>query len=239
MADTINLPQIGQVKKTYVYLGVAAVAGLVGYAWYRRNQGGPAAPSDQQVDPLTGLPPATEDQLPTGYVNPRPVQSVIDDTTGGAPRNNQEWSAQVTELLGNLGYEPGHVAAVLGKFLAHLPLTADEGQLIQTAWAYAGRPPEGPSTISWASSTPAPGGGNPAPAPAPAPSPSPAPAPAPAPSTPRYVNTARFTSRNPPWNSTLSGIAAHEHTTIARLMQLNPQIHNANNIPYPGRIRVA
>jgi len=39
---------------------------------------------------------------------------------------------------------------------------------------------------------------------------------------------------NTPWNSTLSGIAAHYHTTVSRLMQLNPGITNENLI-YPGQ----
>lgn len=53
----------------------------------------------------------------------------------------------------------------------------------------------------------------------------------------KYVTVARFTTRNPPWNSTLSGIAARKGTTVAKLMQLNPSIKNRDLI-YPGqRIR--
>lgn len=79
----------------------------------------------------------------------------------------------------------------------------------------------------------------PAPTPAPAPSPSnPAPA-APAAPASRYVPVVKFTSRSPAWNSTLSGIAGHEHTTVANLLRLNPKVKNANLIYAGQQIRVA
>jgi LysM repeat protein len=41
------------------------------------------------------------------------------------------------------------------------------------------------------------------------------------------------------WNTTLSGIARHYHTTIPELLKLNPDIKNQNNI-FPGeKIRVS
>lgn len=42
--------------------------------------------------------------------------------------------------------------------------------------------------------------------------------------------TTAFTRLNPAWNSTLSGIAAHEHTTVPNLLRLNPSIHNPDLI---------
>jgi LysM repeat protein len=42
--------------------------------------------------------------------------------------------------------------------------------------------------------------------------------------------TVPWTRLNTAWNSTLSGIAAHEHTTVAHLMQLNPGIRDPNII---------
>jgi LysM repeat protein len=87
--------------------------------------------------------------------------------------------------------------------------------------------------------------GPPGPAGAPAPVPT-TPAPVtPAPTTPpatpsaaQYVTVSKYTSKNPPWNSTLSGIARHYGTSIANLLALNPSIKNANLI-YPNQqIRV-
>ncbi len=47
------------------------------------------------------------------------------------------------------------------------------------------------------------------------------------------VTVVQWTAENTPWNSTLSGIAQHEHTSVAALLKLNPQIKNPNLI-YPG-----
>ena len=47
------------------------------------------------------------------------------------------------------------------------------------------------------------------------------------------VTVAQWTEGSTPWNSTLSGIAAHYKTTVAELLKLNPQIKNPNLI-YPG-----
>jgi len=50
----------------------------------------------------------------------------------------------------------------------------------------------------------------------------------------RSVFATAYTKRNPKWSSTLSGIAQHEHTTVARLLKLNPGIKNPNII-HPGQ----
>jgi len=41
------------------------------------------------------------------------------------------------------------------------------------------------------------------------------------------------------WNTTLWGIANHQHTTVAHLLQLNPQIKNANLVKPGEKIRVS
>jgi LysM repeat protein len=78
----------------------------------------------------------------------------------------------------------------------------------------------------------------PAPSPAPAPAPSPAPAPAPSPTAPQYVTVTKFTTSNPAWSSTLSGIAGHYHTSVAALLKLNPSVSNPNVIRTGAQIRV-
>lgn len=56
-----------------------------------------------------------------------------------------------------------------------------------------------------------------------------------------YVNATKFTSasaaRGSNWESTLSTIAGHYHTSVATLMRLNPSIKNANNIRAGQKIR--
>jgi len=69
---------------------------------------------------------------------------------------------------------------------------------------------DGPSTVP--PTAPPPGGDGPAPTPGPTPNPTPKP-PAPSPgstgSTGQWITVSKYTSSNPPWNSTLSGIASH------------------------------
>lgn len=57
--------------------------------------------------------------------------------------------------------------------------------------------------------------------------------------TPRSVPVVAFSSAAPAWNSTLSGIAKHEHTTVEALMKLNPSIKNKNVIRTGSTVRVA
>lgn len=70
------------------------------------------------------------------------------------------------------------------------------------------------------------------------PKPPPKPAPKPAPPKTTTVTVAKWTAHNAPWNSTLSGIAAHYHTTVANLLKLNPGIRNPNLIYAGQKIKV-
>lgn len=54
----------------------------------------------------------------------------------------------------------------------------------------------------------------------------------------QFVTVGQWTP-NPAWNTTLSGIAQHEGTTLTRIEALNPQISNPNLI-YPNQqVRIA
>lgn len=158
MPGTVTIPGLGQVEKKYVYAGAAVVVVIVGYFWIRRNQTPGGDGADPTIDPLTGLPYTTENQPQTGYVNPNPVQSVI-DTTGGAITTNAQWAAEVTDKLGNLGFDPNYLAGVLGKYLGGQAVTLDEAATVRAAWAYVGKPPEGPDVIKLTTGTSNPGGG--------------------------------------------------------------------------------
>lgn len=58
---------------------------------------------------------------------------------------------------------------------------------------------------------------------------------------PGYVTATKFTSgsaaRGSNWESTLSTIAGHYHTSVATLLRLNPSIKNANQIRAGQKIR--
>jgi hypothetical protein len=125
------------------------------------------------------------------------------------------------------------IASFLGNYSANLQQQLDDYQK-QLTGALAGLGQPG------VPGTPSP---NPSPTPKPKPVPSPAPKPNPGGATHGNTNpgesvtVAKFTSSNPPWNSTLSGIAQHEHTTVDHLLALNPQIHNRNLIITGQQIR--
>jgi hypothetical protein len=155
MAEDVTVPGAGKVKRQWVYVAVLGAAGIVAYAWWkRRNEAPPST-----VDPQTGMDLSASTDGNTGFVNPHPVQSVI-DTTGGAITTNPGWVAAVTEKLSSM-FELDFIGNVLGKYLSNQPLTSDEASLVRTAWAYQGKPPEGPGTITLTGggSTPGTGGG--------------------------------------------------------------------------------
>lgn len=52
-----------------------------------------------------------------------------------------------------------------------------------------------------------------------------------------YVRAEAYTKTNTKWDSTLSGIAKHYHTSVGSLMKLNPNIKNANSIHSGQKIR--
>lgn len=82
----------------------------------------------------------------------------------------------------------------------------------------------------------------PAHTPSPTPTPTPVstlPPPASPPPRPHTVTVEAYTRNNTKWDSTLSGIAAHEHTTLQALERLNPSITNPNIIHVGQQIRVS
>lgn len=142
LEGTTTLPVVGTTKKSYVAVGVAAVAGLAGWAWYRRANGGDAAGGDTSyyADTRTGS------ELPTDkYVNPAPNADgqsgtgIGGDSVFHAPNTDPEWAQAAIEALS--WYEPGYVSGIVGKYLGHQPLTAEEAGVVREAWAQIGRPP--------------------------------------------------------------------------------------------------
>lgn len=136
MADTVKLPAIGQVKKNYVYAGLAAVGGIVIYAYWKSRS--------QAVAPSEG------DLVPSGSSDVRTPPSTVDvgtgatiDETQGAPTDFASWAQRAVQLMTEQGYDPAAVSAALGKLYARLPLNADEARLARTAKGLLGEPPGG------------------------------------------------------------------------------------------------
>jgi LysM domain-containing protein len=208
-ATTVKLPVVGTVDRHRAYLiGGGAAATVVLVLWWRRRQAN-AAPV---VDPATGQVLATD----TGsYTNPNPVFDNGGTVTGEGVRTNADWSVDAQTKLVATGYDPELVSSVIGKMLAGVPLTATEMDLAQQVLAFAGQPPQGMPALRMVASGSQPGSGPPQPGPPP-----PTPAPKPAPQR-RYVVTVAYTRTNPPWNSTLSGIANRVGRTVSQLASWN------------------
>jgi hypothetical protein len=137
----VTVPGVGPVDREWVYAGGAAVAGIVAWAWWTRSRTS-TVPAVDQTATETGT-----DQEADGYTNPAPSKSTVIDLTSGITTNS-EWTAAVTDSLTNLGYDPATISSVLGKYLASQQVTETEAELIRTAWAYAGKPPEGPKSFT-------------------------------------------------------------------------------------------
>lgn len=137
MEGTITIPGAGPVKKQYVYLGAAGIAGFLAFAYYRRNQAATdAPPSWGDVDP--------GEMVPDGdYVNPGGNSNIPpQDLTGQTIKTNSQWAQAATTLLGNIGYDPKTVASAIGVFFQREGLEPAQLDAVKTAVGQLGPPPE-------------------------------------------------------------------------------------------------
>jgi LysM repeat protein len=216
-AEEINLPGVGSVPKTGLYVAGAVVVGVVGYAYWKRRQSAAVA-----VDTTTGSVGGSD-----AFTNPNPGASGSDtvDVSGssGKPTTNDAWANAALEALGGF-YDGPFVVTTLGKYLSGQPLTADEAQLVRSAWAFVGHPPEDkPILLAGGGSTPGTPGpvGTPGPEPSPAPLPSPSPPatnPSPSPAVRTYVIRS---------GDTLFGIASRYHVSESTLYTRNAGVIEA------------
>jgi hypothetical protein len=170
----VDVPVVGRTKKAYVAVAAGLVAGLVGYAYWRRRQDAATSSSLDAADGGLYVDTRTGSALPSDtFHNPAPDNADGQSGTGiggdsiwQAPHTDQEWSQQAVDRLSWL--EPGYVAMVVGKYLARQPVTTDEAGVIRELWGLIGHPPSNQPIIPVTSSTPAP---TPTPKPAPKPGP--------------------------------------------------------------------
>lgn len=195
---TIDIPVAGPIKKQYVYVGVAAVAVILGYAYWRSANSGDGEIVEPGFDDYgtvegTGSRGSTTDGLGDGD----------DDTAGDGdndnmpPSTNAEWTRQGIAFMEGINYDPQLVASVLGKYLARQALTDREADIVRTVEGALGKPPVGEWRIILVGTPP------------PTPTPDPTPTPKPVPAAYVSVTVKKYTTANPPWQSTISGIAGH------------------------------
>jgi hypothetical protein len=157
-----------------------------------------------------------------GAATPADSAATGDGGTAYAPGQFPDTSG--TDIAGWLGqYSQGLQAELDQGLAAYTQQQTDFLAALGTSGAPAPTPTPKPPVKTLPKVTPKPGGTvKPTPVPKPA----------------GYVTVAAFKSGNPAWNSTLSGIAGHEHTTVAQLLKLNPSIKNANVIRTGAKIRI-
>jgi hypothetical protein len=123
-----------QLPKTYLYVGGAAVVGIVGYAWWTGGGGGTAEP---EVLPAT-------DEFGDERITPNTVDTfdvAVDNRTG--VKTNGEWKQAADAYLSGIGYDSTVVSTALGRYLARQRLNKVDIEIARQAVASFGEPPEG------------------------------------------------------------------------------------------------
>jgi hypothetical protein len=154
----VKVPGVGNVDRKWVFAGLAASAGIVVYAYWRRSQ----APAES---PVEGDQYATGDEYtPDAYIGATsPGGETYDpnDIETNIPTTNAEWSQRVIDALESVGYDRMKAATTVGKYLGGQPLDATEKLIMQVALAMLGNPPAGalPIISAPAGTTPPPNTG--------------------------------------------------------------------------------
>lgn len=147
----VNVPGIGKMDRKWVFAGLAAVAGIVVYAYWRSSQ--TPEPSPEEGDQYaTG-----DDYTPDAYIGAtQPGGETYDPNASetNVPTTNAEWSQRAIDALESVGYERSTAASAVGKYLAGTPLNLAEKLIIQIAIAMLGNPPAGSLPIISAPDTP-------------------------------------------------------------------------------------
>lgn len=136
--STVDVPAVGHVKRQYVYVGVALVAGIVGYAWWRNASAPATVPAYDESDLTTDGITDTAGGSAGGSANSGGL-SVDTSTT---PHTDAEWAQLANEGLAG-SFDGAALATALGAYLTHQPLTGDQQAIVRAAIGLVGYPPGG------------------------------------------------------------------------------------------------
>lgn len=150
LSGTVNVPKVGKVKKSHLYIAVGGTALFVGWRWYQAR-----AYSDSGDTTYTTA-DIGEGIDASGIIGAGGVSgntqyggTTTDGTSADVIDTNAEWTQKAVELLSNAGMDPATVYAALGDYLAQKPLTSSEQSIVRSALAATGNPPVGgPYTIT-------------------------------------------------------------------------------------------
>lgn len=144
---TVEVPAVGPVKKTYLYVAGAGIAGYVGYRYWRASQAASAAAAAAPPE-SAGTIGADIGSGAGGYYDPNGAGGIGGSSTvGDVLSTDQQWYAAAMLALEDAGYDTGAAAVALGKYLRTEPLTAAEQDMVKVALAAAGNPPSGAKAI--------------------------------------------------------------------------------------------
>lgn len=146
------------IPKPALYASLAAAAGIVGYAYYKRRSGGGASAStgpvgaDPNIDPATGIPYA--DEFGSGQGGYSGI-GIYDPSTGSTfgtgyggqtvtqVSTNAAWAQAAEAYLSQVaGYNPNTVAIALGRGLTGQYLNPDQLNIWNAATGFEGYPPQ-------------------------------------------------------------------------------------------------
>lgn len=145
MASTIKIPGIGPVEKKWVWVGGAAIAGIVGYAYWTSARANESEVADYTTDPPVDY---AMDSGVDDYVNPGGSQAPIEEDYLTAPQTNAEWGQKAISVLVDLGYDPIAAATAVGRYLMRTNLSSAQGDMIRAATGSLGPPPVGTFPIN-------------------------------------------------------------------------------------------
>ena len=154
MAEQIDIPKVGKLKKQYVYVIGGAAVVFIGWKYYQSSKAG-AAETPTVTPPVEDTYGGTGSDTSAGYQYAgagNTSTSSVDTTT--TPTTNQQWTQNAVAYADSLGYSTAAVAAAIGKYLRSEALTTTEQTYIKTVLAGVGSPPVGgPYTIITAPDT--------------------------------------------------------------------------------------
>ncbi|NUT27682.1 MAG: fibronectin type III domain-containing protein [Streptomyces sp.] len=158
MAETINIPKVGPVKKVYVWGAIGVVGVYVAWRWYSAGAAGGDETTYATSDVGEGLEPSGVVGAGGASGNVQWAGSTTDGTSGDVIDTNAEWTQAAVQFLANQGKDPIAVSEALGEFIDRRPLDDSEQAIARAAMAAFGQPPEnrpwtvipqvGPTTMS-------------------------------------------------------------------------------------------
>lgn len=256
LEGTVHTPFGTVQKKTALVIGGFGLV-LVGIVYWREKQVGGLSSSATDssatgdIDPATGYVYGTPEDLAALAAQGTDLGGGVSSVGGGSSiippgasvgtgySSNGQWVQAVVQYMTDNGLveDPTQLSAALGKYITGASIDPNDTNsisLIQQAIAVEGYPPVAgpngyPPSINTHPATSVP------PVTTPVTPPKTPPKPTPPKVLPkrRYVVVVKFTTKNPPWNSTLSGIAGRSHRSVSQLASWN---HITNpNVIHPGQ----